>query len=176
MFCISIKASSKLKSLSILGDCFLMASHYREVGHGSNDNVITGSTEAVQGESSPTQASGALQFNLLRLGEDESPSPARRALGGWGGWGSAWWGASPPVCDNLTRFLRLYSQTIIALSRAVALRLVTFASVQDAVKKSGKALMTWGKIIENHRFHIVGRVVTWHTTLAFIAQWSATDG
>lgn len=38
----------KLKSLSILGDCFLMASHYSDVGYGSNENVIRGLAEAVQ--------------------------------------------------------------------------------------------------------------------------------
>lgn len=39
----------RLKSIAILGDCFLMAPHYRNVGHGSNENVITASAEAVQG-------------------------------------------------------------------------------------------------------------------------------
>lgn len=42
----------------------------------SNENVITGSAEAVQGESSPTQRNVLLQFNLLRLRDDESQSPA----------------------------------------------------------------------------------------------------
>lgn len=56
-----------------------MASHYRNVGYGSNENVITGLAKAVQGESSPTQTNVSLQFNHLRLGDDESWSPVERA-------------------------------------------------------------------------------------------------
>lgn len=58
-----------------------MASHYRDVGYGSNENVITGSAEAVQGESCPTQTNVPLQFNLLCLRDDESWNPAERAHG-----------------------------------------------------------------------------------------------
>lgn len=32
-----------------------MVSHYRDVGYGSDENVITGSAETVQGEPSLTQ-------------------------------------------------------------------------------------------------------------------------
>lgn len=53
-----------------------MAPHYRNVDYGSNENVTTGSGEAA--ESSPTQTNVPLQFNLLRLGDDESRYPAER--------------------------------------------------------------------------------------------------
>lgn len=56
-----------------------MASHYRNVSYGSNENVITGSAMAVQGESPLAQRNVPLQLNLLRLGDDESWSPAERA-------------------------------------------------------------------------------------------------
>lgn len=49
-----------------------MASHYRDGVRGSNENVIIGSAEAVQGESSLTQTNVLSQFNLPRLGDDES--------------------------------------------------------------------------------------------------------
>lgn len=70
----------KLKSLSIFGDCFLMDSHYRNVGYGSNENVTTGSAEAVREESSSTQTHVSLQLSHPLLG-DESRSPAKRARG-----------------------------------------------------------------------------------------------
>lgn len=48
-----------------------MASHYRDVGFGSDENVITGPAEAVSGgELSLTQTNKLYQ--LLRLGDDES--------------------------------------------------------------------------------------------------------
>lgn len=102
----------RLKSIAILGDCFLMASHYRNVGCGSNENVITASAEPVQGESSPTQTNIPSQFNLLHLWNDESWCPVERPHGD----GSTLHCASHPICDNVTHFLQCYSQPIIIKS------------------------------------------------------------
>lgn len=44
-----------------------MASHYSNVGYGSNENVITASAKAVQGESLLTQTNISSHFNLPRL-------------------------------------------------------------------------------------------------------------
>lgn len=79
-----------LKSIAILGDCFLMAAHYRNVGHGSNENVITASAEAVQGESSPADKQ---PFTL------QPPLPAR------------WWIIARPMRTyHLTRSLTHFIQ------------------------------------------------------------------
>lgn len=62
-----------------------MVSHYRDVGYGLDENVITGSAETVQGEPPLTQTNVPLQFKLLRLGDDESENPAERVQGDGGG-------------------------------------------------------------------------------------------
>lgn len=127
----------RLKSTAILGDCFLMASHYRNAGCGSNENVITASADPVQGESSPTQTNIPSHFNLLRLWNDESWCPVERPHGD----GSTSHCASQSICDNVTHFLECYSQPIIIkvnVNKRVVLMFITFASKQVASKKKLK--------------------------------------